>query len=167
MKPLRLVQLGAALLLTLASAAALAPTVSHADGPAAVDGLVAVQSSRDFATTVAQAEQAIAGRGLTLMATVDHAANAQTVDATLRPTTLFIFGNPKVGTQLMHVAQTTGIDLPMKLLVWQDDTGAVWVSYNDPAWLGGRHHVAGKDALLTKVQGALSGIAADAARAAK
>jgi uncharacterized protein (DUF302 family) len=60
---------------------------------------------------------------------------------TLRPTDLLIFGNAKGGTPLMQQAQTAGIDLPLKALVWQDEQGATWLSYNDPAYLAGRHGV--------------------------
>lgn len=80
-------------------------------------------------------EAEIAAKGLTLFARIDHSAGAAEVGLTLRPTVLFIFGNAKGGTPLMQAAQTAGIDLPLKVLVWQDDKGVTQVSYNDPAWL--------------------------------
>jgi uncharacterized protein (DUF302 family) len=60
----------------------------------------------------------------------------------LRPTELLIFGNARGGTPLMQSIQTIGIDLPLKALVWDDDSGSTWVSYNDPTWLAGPHGLA-------------------------
>jgi len=149
----------------VAAVSLLSPTVSFAaDAPPAVDGVAHVASAADFATTVSQARAAIEGRGLTLMATVDHAANAQKAGLELRPTTLLIFGNPKVGTQLMAASQTAGLDLPMKLLVWQDAEGKVWVGTNDPGWITGRHGIEGKEGLANKVRGVLAEIAAEATK---
>ena len=123
-----------------------------------------MQSNTDFANTVGQAKTAIEGKGLEIMAEVDHSANAQGVGMELAPTTVLLFGNPKAGTQLMAVEQSTGIDLPMKLIVWQDDAGSVHVGYNDPAWIAQRHGVTGKDGLVEKMQGALSAIAEAASK---
>ena len=125
-------------------------------------GLRIVDSTHDFATTVQRAESAITERGLKIMATVDHASNARGVGIDLRPTTLFIFGNPKAGTQLMQAQQSVGIDLPMKLLVWQDPDGAVHVGYNDPSWIARRHDASGAEPVVEKMTQALGGIAASA-----
>ena len=84
-------------------------------------------------------ETEVKARGLTVFAHIDHAAGAAAVGMTLRPTDLLIFGNAKVGTPLMHQKQTIGIDLPLKALVWQDDAGVTWLSYNDPRYLAERH----------------------------
>ena len=92
------------------------------------------------------------------MAEVDHAANARGI-ADLPPTHLFIFGNPKAGTALMLDARATGIDLPMKLLVWEDATGETRVAYNDPNWIAERHGIDELEPLLTKMSGALGAIA--------
>jgi uncharacterized protein (DUF302 family) len=73
------------------------------------------------------------------MARIDHAAGAKAVGLSLRPTEVLIFGNPKSGTPLMQAKQTMGIDLPLKVLVWQDADLRVWLSYNEPAWLALRH----------------------------
>ncbi len=72
---------------------------------------------------------------MTILARIDHAAAAAKVGMTLRPTEVLIFGDPLAGTPLMQAAQTLGIDLPLKALVWQDDAGKTWVAYNDPTWL--------------------------------
>lgn len=103
------------------------------------EGLITSPSRHAYAETVAKLEAAIAGKGLTLFARIDHAAAAEAVDLPLRPTLLLVFGNAKGGTPLMQAAQTIGIDLPLKLLVWEDERGVTSVSYNDPAWLAARH----------------------------
>jgi uncharacterized protein (DUF302 family) len=82
---------------------------------------------------------AVADRGITVFARIDHAAAASTVGMALRPTEVLIFGNPRAGTPLMQIAPTLGIDLPLKALVWRDDEGKTWLAYNDPAWLVRRH----------------------------
>ena len=82
---------------------------------------------------------AVTDRGMTVLARIDHAAAAAKAGMELRPTEVLIFGNPKAGTPLMQVAQTMGIDLPLKALVWQDDNGKTWLAYNDPKWLARRH----------------------------
>ena len=103
------------------------------------DGLVTLTSTHDFATTLARLTSALESKGITVFARVDHAAGAAKVGLPLRPTTLVLFGNPAAGTPLMQAAQTSGIDLPLKALVWQDEAGAVHLTYNDPAWIASRH----------------------------
>jgi uncharacterized protein (DUF302 family) len=76
---------------------------------------------------------------MTVFAHIDHAAGGAAASLSLRPTDLLIFGNAKGGTPLMQAAQTIGIDLPLKALVWQDASGITWLSYNDPNWLAQRH----------------------------
>ena len=105
----------------------------------AVDGLISAKSNFGPAETLERLEAAIKAKGFTVFARVDHAAGASSVGLTLRPTEVVIFGNPKGGTPLMQAAQTAGIDLPLKALVWQDEAGVTFVSYNDPAWIAKRH----------------------------
>ena len=81
-------------------------------------------------------------RGLNIFARIDHAAGAAKIGKTLRPTEVIIFGNPQGGTPLMECAQSAGIDLPLKALVWEDAQGQVWLGYNDPAFLAKRHEAA-------------------------
>ena len=90
-------------------------------------------------------EAEVRARGMTVFAHVDHAAGATAVGLSLRPTELLIFGNARTGTPLMQSAQTFGIDLPLKALVWQDASGTAWLSYNDPAFLAHRHGLDGAD----------------------
>ena len=107
--------------------------------PHAVDGLVAVRSAHSAAQTMERLEAEVNQRGLNVFARVDHAAGAAKVGKTLRPTALLIFGNPQGGTPLMECAQTAGIDLPLKALVWEDASAQVWLGYNDPVWIAHRH----------------------------
>jgi len=107
----------------------------------AADGLITKRSSFGPEETMNRLEADVKAKGLTVFAHVDHAAGAAAVGLPLRPTDLLIFGNAKGGTPLMQDAQLIGIDLPLKMLVWQDADGATWVSYNDPGWLAHRHGV--------------------------
>lgn len=104
-----------------------------------VEGLVTVSIGAEPDETASRLERAIDARGLTLFARIDHAAGAADVGMPLRPTILLIFGNAKGGTPLMQSAQTIGIDLPLKILVWQNASGVTQLSYNDPHWLARRH----------------------------
>jgi len=105
----------------------------------AVDGLITIKSSYGPQETVDKFEAAVKAKGLTIFAKVDHAAGAAAVGLPLQPTQLIIFGNAKGGTPLMQSAQTSGVDLPLKVLVWQDASGDTWLSYNDPEWIAKRH----------------------------
>jgi uncharacterized protein (DUF302 family) len=93
----------------------------------AADGLVAVRSPHAPAETGARLVEALKERKLILFARVDHAAGAAKIGATLRPTEVFIFGNPQGGTPFMACQQSVGIDLPLKALVWQDTAGQTWI----------------------------------------
>jgi uncharacterized protein (DUF302 family) len=126
-----------------------------------VDGLATVQSAHGPKETMDRLAAAVTSRGITILARIDHAAAAAAVGMTLRPTELLIFGNPKAGTPLMQADQTIGIDLPLKLLVWQDEEGATWIGYNDPEWLATRHGLGGTPVLGTMAK-ALAAIAAEA-----
>src|SRR5260221_5853551 len=101
----------------------------------AVDGIVAVQSSHPPKETIDRFEKLAKEKGMTVFARIGHAAGAAKVGKSLRPTELLIFGNPQGGTPLMECAQTAGIDLPMKVMAWQDAAGQAWLGYNDPEWI--------------------------------
>jgi uncharacterized protein (DUF302 family) len=122
------------------------------------DGLVAIKSPFSAKETINRFEENAKQGGLNVFARVDHAAGAAKIGKTLRPTEVLIFGNPQGGTPFMECAQSVGIDLPLKALVWEDAQGQVWLGYNDPAYLAQRHGVAQCPAVsgLTK---ALAGIA--------
>ena len=108
----------------------------------AADGLVAVKSPHGAVATMDKLEDLVKQRGLNVFARIDHAAGAAKVGKSLRPTEVLIFGNPQGGTPFMECAQSVGIDLPLKALVWEDAAGQVWLGYNDPAFLARRHGVA-------------------------
>lgn len=105
----------------------------------AADGLVSVGSPYDPKVTMDRLEAQVKQRGLNVFIRVDHAAGAAKIGRTLRPTELLVFGNPQGGTPFMECAQSVGIDLPLKALVWQDAAGKVWLGYNDPAYVARRH----------------------------
>ncbi len=129
----------------------------------AQDGMTVVPSSSDVATTMDKLESIVKSKGMTVMARVDHSANAEKAGMSLRPTQLLIFGNPKVGTPLMLCSQSIAIDLPQKMLVWQAEDGKVYLGYNDPAYLKARHATTECDAVFEKVSGALGNFAKAAA----
>ena len=105
----------------------------------AAAGIVDQPSRRTVDETVDRLRALLQAKGVTLFALVDHSGEAAKVGMTMRPTKLLIFGSPKAGTPLMLAAPSSAIDLPLKLLVWEDDQGKVWVSYNSPEYLQRRH----------------------------
>jgi len=129
----------------------------------AAEGLITIRSSYGPKQTMDRLEAEVKAKGLTLFAHVDHATGAAAVGLPLPRTDLLIFGNAKGGTPLMQQAQTIGIDLPLKGLVWQDDRGTTWLSYNDPAYLAQRHGLGEQaKAVVTTLTGVLNAIAAKA-----
>jgi uncharacterized protein (DUF302 family) len=107
----------------------------------AAQGLTTIRSSYGPEETMNRFEAEVSARGMIAFAHIDHAAAAAAVGLSLRPTELLVFGNASGGTPLMESVQTTGIDLPLKALVWQDASGVTWLSYNDPTWITKRHRV--------------------------
>jgi len=119
------------------------------------DGLINTQSAHDVKTTADRLEEILKTKGMTVFTRINHAEGAQKTGQTLRPTELVIFGNPKVGTPLMKCSQTMAIDLPQKALIWEDESGTVWLSYNDPTSLAIRHNIKGCDKVIMKIENAL------------
>lgn len=132
------------------------------DGSDGEDGLVTVEGGDSVEGSVACIERAIERAGLLHVATIDHAENAASVGEQLRPTTLLLFGNPAAGTPLMQESQSIGIDLPQKLLVWEDADGEVNVTYNDPAFLAARHGIEEQDDRIETIGVALATLAESA-----
>ena len=122
------------------------------------DGLVAIKSPFATKETMNRLEENAKQRGLNVFARIDHAAGAAKIGKALRPTEVLIFGNPQGGTPFMECAQSVGIDLPLKALVWEDAQGQVWLGYNDPAFLAQRHGVAQCPA-VSDLSKALAGLA--------
>jgi uncharacterized protein (DUF302 family) len=132
------------------------------DGTAAA-GLVTIASPHTPKETLDRLAKAVADRGITIVARVDHAGAAAKVGLDLRPTELLIFGNPRAGTPLMQAAQLMGIDLPLRALAWQDETGRTWLSYVDPAWLADQHGIlAATQESVDRLSSVLRSIAAEA-----
>ena len=105
------------------------------------NGLLQVASPYTVDETVNRLESILAERGVRMFALIDHSGEAAKIGMKMRPTKLVIFGSPKGGTPVMVAAPTLAIDLPLKALVWEDEGGKVWVSYNSPEYLQQRHGV--------------------------
>jgi uncharacterized protein (DUF302 family) len=103
------------------------------------NGIVNKPSHHSVDETLAKLQTILQAKGIAVFALVDHSGEAAKVGMKMRPTKLLIFGNPKGGTPLMLAAPTIAIDLPLKILIWEDDQGRVWVSYNTPEYLAERH----------------------------
>jgi uncharacterized protein (DUF302 family) len=132
----------------------------------AAEGLITIQSHYGPKETMQRLEAAVKAKGFSVFAHIDHSAQAAQVNLSLRPTDLLIFGNPKGGTPLMRSNQAIGIDLPLKALVWQDEKGATWLSYNDPEWIVQRHGGAGgTEDTVRAISAALKALAASATSA--
>src|SRR5579862_9505330 len=102
-------------------------------------GLVNLPTSHSVDQAVERLKNILQSKGVTLFAFIDHSGEAEKVGLKMRPTKLLIFGSPKAGTPLMLAAPSAAIDLPLKILIWEDASGKVWVTYNSPAYLQERH----------------------------
>jgi uncharacterized protein (DUF302 family) len=141
---------------TLGACASMSPPAN----PQGVQGMVAVKSIHNAKVTMDKFEEAVKAASMNVIARVDHAAGAQRIGKTLRPTELLIYGSPLSGTPMMECAQTAGIDLPQKALVWQDAKGDVYLGWNDAAYLVNvRHNTPGCDVVTANVGKALAGFA--------
>ena len=116
-------------------------------------------SSKNFEDSYATLIEIITNNpNLKIIAQLDHQANASSVGLTLHPTRLILFGNPKLGTPLMQKNQMIGLDLPQKILIWEDDHGMVKVSYNNPEFLKSRHNIGDQEDIFTTISNALGAI---------
>ena len=105
------------------------------------NGLITVVSNFSVRETIDRLAAAVTSAGLLVFARIDHSENATQVGMELRPTELLLFGHPRGGTPLMQDKQTSGIDLPVKALAWEDEDGTVWLSYNEAEWIARRHEL--------------------------
>ncbi|GFE52052.1 hypothetical protein So717_38050 [Roseobacter cerasinus] len=112
-------------------------------------------SPHSVAETIDRLQAAVEGAGATVFARVDHAAGAAKVDMELRPTQMLMFGNPKLGTPAMLDGQTAGLDLPLRVLAYEDSDGTVHVAYHDPASLAATHALPGDAKYIQMMTGAL------------
>ena len=106
---------------------------------AATNGIVSKPSNHSVEQTVEKLTNILKSKGVVLFALIDHSGEAEKVGLKMLPTKLMIFGNPKAGTPLMLAAPSSAIDLPLKILIWEDGQGKVWLSYNSPEYLKQRH----------------------------
>lgn len=152
-------------LLAVAVAMVFAVTMAPAAMAQNVAGknMIVLESAHDVKTTIDRLSAIVKSKGITVVARVDHSAAAKKIGATLRPSTVLMFGNPKLGTPLMQSDDTIGVDLPLKVLSWQDANGKVWVGYTDPAYLAKRHGITDRAknfGVMTNVLKAVTGEAA-------
>ena len=122
---------------------------------AAADELTTKPSKYSVTETVERLTAALKDKGIALAARVDHAAAAKAAGLELKPTEVLMFGNPKLGTPLMQANRLVAIDLPMKVLVWEDDAGKVWIAYTPPSTLKARYRIDGRDDTLKAMASAL------------
>ena len=129
----------------------------------AASGVIDVASNHGVEETVERLQRILNDKGMTIFEVVDHSGGAKNAGVELRQTIMILFGNPGVGSPLMKCRQSVGIDLPRKALVWEDDSGKTWISYNNPKYLQKRHKISGCEDVLTKMEKALAGITGAAA----
>jgi uncharacterized protein (DUF302 family) len=109
--------------------------------PTTGNGIISISSNHSVDQTVEKFKRVLQAKGVTLFALVDHSGEAEKVGMKMRPTRLLIFGSPKGGTPVMQAAPSIAIDLPLKMLIWEDAERRVWLSYNSPVYLQQRHGV--------------------------
>ncbi|WP_179344993.1 DUF302 domain-containing protein [Winogradskyella ursingii] len=125
-----------------------------------VSGIISITSNNDFETTYNNIISTLnTNENISIFAELDHQANAQSVNMDLLPSKLIIFGNPVLGTPLMQASRTMALDLPQKILVYQNNEGEVHIIYNEPFYLAGRHDINSEDEALSNISQALQNIA--------
>ena len=107
--------------------------------PKTDNGIVTIRSHQSVEQTARRVEEILQTKGIKLFALIDHSGEAEKTGMPMRPTKLLIFGNPKAGTPLMLAVPSVAIDLPLKILVWEDAEGSAHISYNSPSYLQWRH----------------------------
>ncbi len=115
------------------------------------EGIITKPSQYSVAETIERLEKEIRSRGIQIFARIDHSGEAQKAGLSMPPAEVLIFGSPKAGTPLMLASPTSALDLPLKVLVWQDSSGRAWLSYNDPKYLQARFALS--DELIKNIAG--------------
>ena len=138
----RIPQIVSAAWLGLALVAAPALAETPAPGP---DGLIKVKSAYSVDETIARIKTDIAAKGIMFFMSIDQAKLAADAGITLRPSTLLVFGNPPLGAQFLTSNPYSGLDWPVRLLVLQDESGAVWTAWTDFAWIAKRHGITDRE----------------------
>ena len=137
---------------------ALAAAAPLAESPMASDGIVQVRSNFGMSETIDRLEQDIASKGILFFTAIDQSKLAADANIRLRPSTLLIFGNPALGSQFITSRQVAGLDWPVRLLVFQDESGVVWAAYTDFAWLAQRHQIKDREAAFNKASEVIASI---------
>ncbi len=146
---------------TLASLVLAAALSAHIDVPGA-QGLVIQRSTHNVTQTTDRLDSVLRAKGMKIFGRIDHSAGAQSVGVALPPTIPLVFGNPKIGTQLLSSNRMVGNNLPLKALIWEDADANVWLAYNDPAYIAQRFDIENRQHVIAKMRGALKKFAAHA-----
>jgi uncharacterized protein (DUF302 family) len=146
-------KLATALLTTCISASAIA-----------AEGVVNIPATKGVSETADNLEKVLSSKGMTIFNRIKHSESAKEIGIELRDTEVIIFGNPKIGSQLMKCQQSVAIDLPQKALIWEDEESNVWITYNDPGYLIDRHSIEGCDEVAETVSNALNNLTSAAAK---
>ena len=137
---------------------ALAAAAPLAESPMASDGIVQVRSNFGMSETIDRLEQDIASKGILFFTAIDQSKLAADANIRLRPSTLLIFGNPALGSQFITSRQVAGLDWPVRLLVFQDESGVVWAAYTDFVWIAQRHQIKDREAAFNKASEVIASI---------
>ncbi len=130
----------------------------------AEESMIRMESPHSVKETADKFVAVVKEKGFNVFARINHQGNAEKVGMNLKPTELIVFGNPKAGTPLIQCAQEVAIDLPQKVLVYEDLSGKTWLVYNNPDYLKQRHNMVGCDEMLEKVATALENLASAAVK---
>ena len=123
------------------------------------EGIITKSSTKNFDETYQSLKTALSSNeNISIIAELDHQKNAESVGMELNPTKIIIFGNPNLGTPLMMEDQSIGLDLPQKMLVWENENGDVFVSYNDPEFIAERHNIEDSEDVLSMIANALDNL---------
>jgi uncharacterized protein (DUF302 family) len=141
---------------SLAAAAPLADRPSNSEP--ARDGIITGRSAYALGETIDRLKQDIASKGITFFTAIDQSELAAKADIKLRPSTLLVFGNPALGAQFITSKPVAGIDWPVRLLVFEDENGAVWTAYTDFAWIAQRHRIENREAAFSKASEVIASI---------
>ena len=147
-----------------AEAPAVPQSTAPAERVAGFEGVAVVPAVGTVPQVASRLTSLVKEKGLTLFTTVDHQANATAAGLTMRPATVLIFGSPRVGTPIMAAAPTAALDLPQRMLVFEDVDGATKIAYNDPTTFARQHGVSGQEQAIDTMTRALSGLADAAAK---
>jgi uncharacterized protein (DUF302 family) len=148
-----------ALMLSAGFLATAAPSTGASNNfAAASDGTIAVRSAYRMDETIERLKQDIASKGITFFTAIDQSKLAAGAGIPLHPSTLLIFGNPALGVQFITSSPVAGLDWPVRLLVYEDEAGAVWAAYTDFGWIARRHHITNREAAFAKASEVIASI---------